>query len=182
MRKKLLIAAGAVVALLAAFAIVVALQPSEFRVARSAIIFAPAADVFAQVNDFHNWEAWSPWAKLDLNATSRFEGPRSGEGAVFIWSGNEKVGEGRMTLIESRPNELVRIRLDFVKPMQATSTAAFTFTPQGERTAVTWTMTGHNNFIAKAVCLFMNMDRMVGGDFEKGLENLRAVTEAPRQT
>jgi Polyketide cyclase / dehydrase and lipid transport len=182
MRKKLLIALAAVAAVLAAFAVVVAMQPSEFRVARSAIIFAPAPDVFAQVNDFHNWEAWSPWAKLDPNAKVSFAGPHSGEGAIFTWSGNSKVGEGRMTLIESKPAERIRIKLDFVKPMEGTSIAQFVFTPQGESTAVTWSMTGHNNFIAKAVCLFMNMDRMIGGDFEQGLVNLRAVVEGARKT
>ena len=182
MLRKLLIALSVIVLAVIAFAVVVAMQPSEFRVARSAIVFAPAPDVFAQVNDLHNWEAWSPWAKLDPNAKASFEGPRAGEGAVFTWSGNDKIGEGRMTLIESRPGELIRIRLDFVKPMAASSIAQFTFTPQGERTAVTWSMTGHNNFIAKAVCLFMNIDKRVGGDFEHGLANLREVAEAARKT
>jgi hypothetical protein len=182
MRKKLLIAAAAIVAVLAVFAAVVAMQPAEFRVARSAIIFAPTPDVFAQVNDFHNWEAWSPWAKLDPAAKVSFAGSPAGEGAVFNWSGNRKVGEGRMTLIESKPSERIRIRLEFVKPMQGTSIAEFTFIAQGERTAVTWSMTGRNGFIAKAVCLVMNMDKMIGGDFEQGLVNLRAVAEAARKT
>ncbi len=182
MRKKILIALAAVGVLVAAFMVVVAMQPSEFRVARSAIVFAPASDVFAQVNDFHKWQEWSPWAKLDPNAKSSFEGPAAGEGAIFEWSGNDKIGEGRMTLIESKPGELIRIKLDFVKPMEGTSIAQFAFKPQGDRTAVTWSMTGQNNFIAKAFCLFVNMDKMVGGDFEKGLENLRAVAEAARKS
>jgi hypothetical protein len=172
---KILIALGAVVAAFAAF---IALQPSEFRIARSATIAAGAPDVFAQVNDFHKWEAWSPWAKLDPNAKASYEGPSAGEGAVFVWSGNSQIGEGRMTLTESRPAELIRIRLDFVKPMAATSTTEFTFKPEGERTAVTWAMSGHNNFVSRAICLFMNQDKMVGGYFEQGLANLRAVTEA----
>jgi hypothetical protein len=182
MRKKLLIVLAAVAVALAAFAAVVAMQPSEFRVARSAIIFAPASEVFAQVNDFHKWQAWSPWAKLDPDAKVSFSGAAAGEGAIFAWSGNSKVGEGRMTLIESKPSERIRIKLDFVKPMEGTSIAQFTFTPQGERTAVTWSMTGRNNFVAKAVCLFMNMDKMIGGDFEQGLANLRQVVEAARKT
>jgi polyketide cyclase/dehydrase/lipid transport protein len=127
---KILIALGAVVAAFAAF---VALQPSDYRVARSATIAAPASAVFAQVNDFHKWDAWSPWAKLDPNAKTAFEGPSAGEGAVFAWAGNKEIGEGRMTLTQSRPGELIRIKLDFVQPMAGTSTAEFTFKPEGDR-------------------------------------------------
>jgi len=151
---------------------------SEYRIARSATIAAPASDVFAQVNDFHKWDAWSPWAKLDPDAKTTFEGPSAGEGAVFAWAGNSQIGEGRMTLTQSRPAELIRIKLDFVQPMAGTSTAEFTFKPEGNRTAVTWAMFGHNNFVSRAICLFMNQDKMLGGYFEKGLENLKAVAEA----
>jgi hypothetical protein len=168
----------AVVAVIATFAAYIALQPSEFRIARSETIAAPASDVFAQVNDFHKWQAWSPWAELDPNAKATFEGPPTGEGAVFAWAGNSEIGEGRMTLTESRPAELIRIRLDFVKPMAATSMAEFTFKPEGDRTAVTWAMSGQNNFLSRAICSFMNQDKMVGGYFEKGLEKLKALTEA----
>ncbi len=178
MLKKLLIALTAIVA---AFIVVVAMQPSEFRVTRTATISAPAADVFAQVNDFQNWQAWSPWAKLDPTAKATFAGPRAGPGAMFSWAGNDKIGEGRMTLTDSRPSELVRIKLDFVKPMEGTSIAEFTLEPVGDQTTVTWTMTGHHNFIAKAVCLFMDLDKMVGGDFEKGLANLKSVVEGARK-
>jgi uncharacterized protein YndB with AHSA1/START domain len=165
----------ALVAIVVAF---VALQPSDYRIVRSATIAAPASNVFAQVNDFHKWDAWSPWAKLDPNAKTTFEGPSAGEGAVFAWAGNSQIGEGRMTLTQSRPAELIRIRLDFVQPMAGTSTAEFTFKPEGDRTAVTWAMFGQNNFVARAICLFMNQDKMVGGYFEKGLVNLKAVAEA----
>jgi hypothetical protein len=164
------------VVVVAVFALVVALQPSDFRVARSATISAPPAVVFSQVNDFHKWEAWSPWAKMDPAAKNTFAGAPSGTGAIFEWAGNSKVGEGRMTLIESRSPDLIRIRLDFVKPFAATNMAEFTFRPEGNETAVTWSMTGKNNFIARALCLFMNMDKMVGGEFEKGLENLKSAT------
>src|SRR5436309_9118938 len=135
------------------FIIVVALQSSDYHVARSASMSAPAPAVFAQVNDFHNWEAWSPWAKLDPTAKSSFEGAPAGKGAAFAWAGNSKVGEGRMTITESRPGELVRLKLEFLKPFEATNTAEFTFKPEGERTAVTWSMYGHNKFIARAVGL-----------------------------
>src|SRR6266487_2144646 len=108
----------------------------------------------------------------------RLRGPSAGEGAVFAWAGNREIGEGRMTLTQSRPAELIRIKLDVVQPMAGTSTAEFTFKPEGNRTAVTWAMFGQNNFVARAICLFMNQDKMLGGYFEKGLENLKAVAEA----
>jgi hypothetical protein len=165
--------------LVIAFIVIVALQPKAFRVQRSTTISAPAAQVFSQVNDFHNWEAWSPWAKLDPTAKNSYEGSSSGTGAIMTWSGNKKVGEGRMTLTESRPNELIRIKLEFFKPFKATSTAEFTFKPEGGQTAVSWSMYGENNFLAKAFHLFMNCDKMVGGDFERGLANMKSVTEAP---
>jgi Polyketide cyclase / dehydrase and lipid transport len=130
------------------------------------------------VNDFHNWEAWSPWAKLDPAAKATFEGPSTGTGAIFKWTGNKEVGEGSMTITESRPSDLIRIKLEFLRPFEATNSAEFTFKPEGNRTAVTWSMEGKNNFIAKAVCLFMNMDKMVGGQFEQGLAQMKAVVEA----
>jgi uncharacterized protein YndB with AHSA1/START domain len=174
MLKKILLG---LVVVIVVFVIIVAVQPSEYRIERSAAMNAPPADVFAQVNDFHNWEAWSPWAKLDPNAKNTFEGPTSGTGAIFTWSGNDQVGEGRMTIIESRPNELIRIKLDFVKPFESTCTTEFTFKPDGKQTVVSWSMFGHNGFVAKAFCLFMNMDKTLGGEFEKGLANMKAVVE-----
>ena len=158
--------------------LLVARRPSEFRIERTTVIDAPASAVFAQVNDFHKWEAWSPWAKLDPAARNTFEGAPAGTGAVFAWAGNSKVGEGRMTIVESRPNELIRVRLEFLKPFANTATAEFTFKPQGNRTAVTWSMTGTNNFMAKAIHLVMNMDRMIGGQFDRGLADMKAAVEA----
>lgn len=178
LRKILVGVAAAVVLVVGALAVIVALQPSEFRIERRATVAAPASAVFAQVNDFHNWEAWSPWARLDPAAKSSFAGAPSGKGAAFAWAGNSRVGEGRMTITESRPTELIRIKLEFLKPFEATNTAEFTFEPEGERTAVTWSMYGHNNFIARAVCLFVNMDRALGGEFEKGLASMKSVAEA----
>ena len=177
MLKKILIAIAAIVVV---FVVVVAIQPSEFRIVRSATISAPAPAVFAQVNDFHNWEAWSPWAKVDPAMKQAYEGPPAGTGAIYTWAGNDQVGEGRMTLTESRPSDLIRIKLEFLKPFAATNTAEFTFKPEGNQTVVTWSMTGKNNFIAKAVHLFMNMDKMVGGDFEKGLAQLKSVAETAK--
>ena len=172
----------AIAAILVIFVIVVAMQPSEFRIARTATFPAPPPAVFAQVNDFHNWDAWSPWAKLDPAAKATFEGAPAGTGAIFKWSGNKKVGEGTMTITESHPHDLIRINLEFLKPFKATHTAEFTFQPEGGKTVLTWSMSGRYNFMSKAFCLFMNMDKMIGGDFEKGLANMKAVIEtASRQ-
>lgn len=170
-----------VVAAVAVFLVVVALQPDEFRVVRSATMAVPADVAFAQVNDFHKWEAWSPWAKLDPAAKNSFDGPPAGTGAGFAWSGNRDVGEGRMTINESRPNELVRIKLDFVKPMEGTCTTEFAFKPDGQGTNVTWSMFGRHSFVEKAMCLFMNMDKMIGGDFERGLAQMKTVAEGSVQ-
>lgn len=178
MLKKLLIALVAIVAVFAGF---VAMQPSEFRVERSATINAPPSDVFAQVNDFHNWDAWSPWAKLDPAATMTYEGPSAGKGAIVKWDGNNEVGKGSMTLTESHPNDLIRIKLDFVKPFEGTSDVEFTFKPEGNQTRVTWRMSGRNNFIGKAFSLFMNMDKMIGDKYDEGLASLKSVVEAKRQ-
>ncbi len=163
--------------------VVVATRPAEFRVARTAKIAAPPPALFAQVNDFHKWDAWNPWAKLDLAMKQSYEGAPAGTGAVYTWAGNSQVGEGRMTLTESRPSDLIRIKMEFLKPFEATNTAEFTFRPEGDHTVVTWSMEGRNSFMAKAIHLVMNMDRMIGGQFEKGLAQMKAVAEtAPKKS
>ncbi len=159
------------------FVVIVAMRPSEYRVARTVTISAPAPVAFAQVNDFHKWDAWNPWAKMDPAMKQTYEGAPAGTGAVYTWTGNRQVGEGRMTLTESRPPELIRINLEFLKPFAATSTAEFTFRPDGQRTAVTWSMVGSLNFVAKVVHLFVGMDRMIGANFEKGLADMKSVAE-----
>jgi hypothetical protein len=179
MLKKILIAVAVIIVVLA---VIVALQPSEFRVARSATISAPAPAVFAQVNDFHKWEAWNPWGKIDPAMKQSYEGAPAGTGAVYTWAGNNEVGEGRMTIIESRPSELIRVKLEFFKPFAATNTAEFAFKPEASQTVVTWSMFGEKNFMAKAIHLFMNMDKMIGGQFEKGLAEMKSVVEpSPKQ-
>src|SRR5687767_12109132 len=156
----------------------IAMQPSEFRVVRTATMRAPASAVFAQINDFHNWQAWSPWARRDPAMKQTYEGAAAGEGAIYSWVGNREVGTGRMTLVESRPGERIRIALEFFEPFAATSTAEFTFEPEGHDTVVTWSMTGRNNFIAKGIGLAMNMDTMIGSDFDRGLAAMQSVAEA----
>ena len=175
MIKRILIGLAIVVVLLVVF---IALQPSTYRVERSTTMNAAAPVVFAQVNDFHKWNAWSPWAKLDPAMKQTFEGAPAGSGAVYAWTGNSEVGEGRMTITESHPSDLIKIKLEFIKPFAANSNTVFTFKPEGNQTKVTWTMDGDKNFIAKAFQLFMNIDKMVGGDFEKGLAQMKSVAEA----
>ena len=175
MLKKILITLAAIVAI---FVIVVAMQPSEFRVERSTTIAAPAEIVFAQVNDLRKWDAWSPWAKLDPDAKITFEGPESGTGAIAKWSGNSQVGEGTMTLTESRPDEFIKIRTDFAKPMEMSNTTEFSFKPEDDQTHVNWTLYGHQNFMGKAFCLVMNGKKMMGELLDKGLAQLKTVAEA----
>lgn len=172
--KKILIALALVVVVFLGY---VAAQPPAFRITRSATIDAPPATVFAQVNDFHKWEAWSPWAKLDPNAKNSFEGPAAGTGAKFHWAGNKEVGEGGMEITESKPSDLIRIKLDFIKPFAATNTTEFTFVAEGDKTKINWTMSGENNFVGRIFCTFMNMDKMVGSDFEKGLASMKSIAE-----
>jgi hypothetical protein len=161
---------------------VVAMQPTDFKIERKATMAAPAGAVFGQVNDFHNWDAWSPWAKLDPNAKTTFEGPAAGTGAIFRWAGNDEIGEGSMTITESQANERIKLKLEFIKPHAGESDTVFTFKPDGDQTVVTWTMTGQNNFVGKAFCMLMDMDKVVGGKFDEGLANLKKVVEtSPKQ-
>jgi hypothetical protein len=168
----------ALVVIAVVFILIVAMRPSGFRVTRSTVISALPPVIFAGVNDLHQWQSWSPWEKIDPALKRTYEGPPAGTGASYSWIGNNKVGEGRMTITESRPHDLVRFRLDFLKPFKGTNTAEFTFKPEGAQTVVTWSMSGKYNFIIKAVGLFMNCEKMVGGEFERGLANLKSVAEA----
>jgi hypothetical protein len=165
-------------AILVIFAVIVAMQPAEFRVTRTATISAPPEVIFTHVNDLRKWEAWSPWAKVDPAMVQTYEGPSSGIGAISAWSGNNEVGEGSNTITESRPNELIGFKLEFVRPFKGTNDVEFTFKPQGDQTVVTWAMSGKRNFVFKAMGLFMNCDKMCGDQFEKGLSQLKFVSEA----
>jgi hypothetical protein len=171
---KILIGFLFVLGLLAAY---IASRPTNFRVTRSAAMAAPAAAIFSLVNDFRKWTAWSPWDKFDRTLKKSYEGPPEGVGAVYRWSGNSQVGEGSTTITESKPNELVRIRLQFVRPFKCDNPVEFTFRPQGNETVVTWDMTGKYNFITKAMGLFINMDKMTGDQFTEGLANLKRIVE-----
>ena len=155
-------------------------QPDDFKITRTGKISAPASAIFPHVNNLQKWEAWSPWAKLDPNSKSTFDGPAEGVGSKMGWTGNNKVGVGSMTVTESRPSDFIKFKLEFQKPMQATNIAEFTFTPEGDQTSVTWSMSGTNNFMAKVMGLIMNCDKMVGGQFEKGLADLKTVVEGTK--
>ncbi|MFM9904504.1 MAG: SRPBCC family protein [Pyrinomonadaceae bacterium] len=158
---------------------VVAMQPDEFSVIRDATFNAPPERIFEQVNDFHKWQAWSPWAKIDPAMKTTYSGPATGVGSSYAWTGNSEVGEGKMTISESKPNEQIKIDLDFIKPFEAKNVTSFTFKPDGGKTTVTWKMSGKKNFMMKAFGMVMDMDKVVGGDFEKGLAQLKPVVESP---
>ncbi len=171
----------AVVVLLMVAAGFVAMRASDYKVTRTKAIAAPPAAVHALINDFHRWDDWSPWAKLDPNMKVEHSGPAAGVGASYHWtSDNSDVGEGRMTITESVPAERVAIKLEFVKPFAAISPTVFTVKPAAGGSTVEWTMTGEQNFIAKAFMLAMGgMDKAVGPDFEKGLTQMKARAERP---
>lgn len=154
------------------FVIVIAGQPGEFTYTRSLKMSAPPEKIFPFVNDLHQWEAWSPWAKLDPKATPTFSGAAAGLGASMAWSGNNKVGQGKMTIIQSQPSQSIRFRLEFLKPMVATNLAEFNFQPESGGTTVVWATTGKNNFMGRIFGLFVNCEKMVGAQFAKGLANL----------
>ena len=176
MLKKILITISVIVVLFFAF---VLMQSNEFQVTRSIKITASVDKVFNYVNTQTKWEEWSPWAQLDPNAEKFFGGQISGVGSFYKWSGNEKIGAGTSTIIESKENEFIKFRLDFEKPMRTTNIAEFSFIrmeKEGE-TIVTWNIYGEKNFMAKLFGLFMNCEEMVGDEFEKGLKNLKEVVE-----
>lgn len=166
-------------AIVAIFLVVAALQPADFTITRSAIIAAPPSAVYDQIANFQKWNDWSPWAKLDPNAKNTLSEPPAGVGASFAWSGNNEVGEGRMTITDTKLNERVLMKLEFTKPFVANNTTEFTLKPEGNGTAITWSMSGHNNFVGKAMCLIMNCDKMVGTKYEEGFANLRKIVEKP---
>jgi hypothetical protein len=171
----------AIVVIVGGLAVVVGTQPEEYKVTRTTTVRASPDVIFNQINDFHNWDKWSPWAKLDPNMKTTYSGASAGVGSSYAWTGNDEVGEGKMTVVESRPGEQVKIDLDFIKPFEAKNVTEFLLKPDGDTTQVTWAMTGKKNFVTKAFCLVMDMDKMVGGDFEKGLAQLKTVVESTAQ-
>jgi uncharacterized protein YndB with AHSA1/START domain len=169
----LVIVAIAVVALLA----YAATRPDTFRIERAASIKAAPDKIFGLLTDFRQWALWSPWEKLDPDLKRTHSGAPSGKGAAYAWEGNKKVGAGRMEITEVMPPSRLVIKLDFLRPFEAHNVTEFTLAAGGSETRVIWAMTGVNTFMGKLMSVFMNMDKMVGKDFEAGLANLKVVVE-----
>ena len=168
-----------IVVLMAVVLGLAAMKPDTFRVQRAASIKAPPDKVFALVNDFRQWGQWSPWEKLDPDLKRTFSGAPSGKGAVYEWTGNKKVGAGRMEITEPTPPNKLVIKLDFIRPFEGHNIAEFTLEPQGDATQLSWVMHGPTPFVSKVMQVFVSMDALIGKDFEAGLANLKAIAERP---
>jgi len=176
MLRKLLL--GVVVLIVAAL-LLATRQPDTFSVERRIVMNAPPERVFAQINDFHAWEAWSPWAKLDPAMQVTYSGAAQGVGAVYEWRGNSDVGEGRMAIKSATAPSEVMIALDFLTPFESHNVTTFMLTPTESGTEVIWTMKGNAEYVTKLMTMFASMDKMVGPDFSRGLKQLKAVVERP---
>jgi hypothetical protein len=177
MSEAIIIVAVVVALAVVAVLILAAIKPDTFGVQRAIDIKAPPEKIFPLIDDFHRWGGWSPWENRDPAMQRNFSGSPSGKGAVYGWQGNKNVGSGRMEITEAAvPNRIV-IKLDFLAPFEAHNTAEFNVLPQGDRTRVTWRMYGPCSFMMKVMHVFMNMDKMVGKDFEAGLASMKALAE-----
>jgi uncharacterized protein YndB with AHSA1/START domain len=174
MIKKIILGAVVLIACVLAFA---ATKPDTFSVQRTATIKAPPEKIYPLISDFRNWSAWSPYEKRDPAMKKTHTGAEAGRGAVYEWDGNNEVGRGRMEIVEATPPAKVTIKLDFLKPFEAQNVTEFTLQPSGDSTTVTWAMNGPNLYVGKVMSIFVDMDRMVGNDFESGLANLKAIAE-----
>ena len=174
MIKKILLGLVAIIALIL---IVAALKSPDFRVERSLTIAAPPEALFGWFNSPKKFDEFNPWLKLDPSAKTEYTGPDAGVGAVASWAG-KATGKGRATIVESKPNELVRLRMDWIEPMEGVSTVDYSFKPEGGKTTVTWAMYGKSNFIGRLMSLFMNCDSMCGPQFEKGLADVAKLATA----
>ena len=162
---------------LAGILIFAATKPDKFRVQRSTSINAPPEKIFPLINEFDRWGTWSPYEKRDPAMKRSRSGPSSGKGAVYGWEGNSQIGTGRMEIMEALPPSKIVIKLDFFRPFEAHNTAEFTLEGKDDTTSVTWAMHGPANYISKLMGVFINMDTMIGTDFEAGLSNLKAISE-----
>lgn len=174
-KKILFIILGTLLLFVATVLIIAAAKPDDFRVERSKLISAPPEVLYTIVNDFRTWEQWSPWEKLDPNMKKTFAGPLSGAGSSYAWEGNEDVGKGKMEILESTPHSLIKIKLEFIVPFPVSNTTEFTLTPAEGGTKVVWAMYGSSPYISKLFSVFMDMDAMIGKDFEEGLSNLKGM-------
>lgn len=175
----LLTVVAIVVVLLLGLSVFVGTRPATFRYTRRLAIAAPASVLFEQVNDLRKFQEWNPWAKVDPRCQITYSGSATGVGSSYEWKGNKQVGEGAMTITESKPHQLIRARMDFRKPFAATHTAEFSFRPEGDQTVVSWSMFGDNNFMGKIMTTVVDCDKMVGTEFAKGLAALKSRAESP---
>ena len=171
---------AAVIAIAVAIVLILAAtKPDTFSVQRATTVNAPPEKIFPLINDFHQWGTWSPWENRDPAMKRSYSGAASGKGAVYGWDGNKNAGTGRMEIIDASSPSKIVIKLDFIKPFEAHNIAEFTMLPQGNAgpTKVNWVMHGPAPFMSKVMQVFMNMDRMIGKDFETGLANLKSGAE-----
>lgn len=175
MKKIILGILGVLAVVLLGTVAIAAMRPSHYRIARSATLAAKPATLYALVNDQHNFSRWSPWQKLDPAMKITYGGPETGVGSTYAWVGNKDAGEGRMTITSNTPDQLVGMKLEFIKPFASVASTDITFAPEGEGTKVEWSMEGDNDLMGKVMSLFMDMDKMVGKDFTEGLANLGRV-------
>jgi uncharacterized protein YndB with AHSA1/START domain len=168
---------GLLVAVVAYILIRAALKPDRFAITRSVRINAPASAIFPHIASMERFKQWSPWQEMDPGMAQTLGGPAEGVGSWMEWSGNGKVGQGRMEVVNAEPSTRLAYKLDFLKPMQASNMAEFTLSERGGATDVTWTMTGASPFTSKLFDVVMNMDKLVGRDFERGLARLKAISE-----
>jgi hypothetical protein len=175
-----------IIAVMIAIAIAVVLilaatKPGRFSVQRAISVKAPPEKIFPLINDFHQWGSWSPYENKDPAMKRSYSGAAEGKGAVYGWDGDRNVGSGRMEILDASLRSKIVIKLDFFKPFEGHNTAEFTMLPQGDATNpatdVTWLMHGPAPFISKLMQVFMNIDNMIGKDFEVGLANLKQLTE-----
>jgi uncharacterized protein YndB with AHSA1/START domain len=164
--------------IIAAVLIYVATKPNDFQIQRRASIKAPPDKIFSLINDLHNMQTWSAWEKIDLQMQRSYSGAASGIGAKYAWEGNKNIGQGTMEIVESEPHAKVGLHMHFIKPFEGRSSVEFTLAANGDETVVTQTMRGTSTFLPKLMCtLFFNQDKMIGGKFEEGLANLKAIAE-----
>jgi uncharacterized protein YndB with AHSA1/START domain len=154
-----------------------ATKPDVFHVQRSASVKAPPDKIFPLINDFRTWASWSPYEHKDPAMRKTYSGAATGKGAVYEWDGDKNVGSGRIEIADATPPSRLAIKLDMIKPFAASNRVEFTLQPQGDTTNVTWAMNGHTPYLAKIMHVFLDMDRMVGQDFEAGLAKLKALAE-----
>ena len=177
MSEAIIIIAVIVAIAIAAVLILAATKPGTLRVQRSVSIKAPAETIFPLIHDFQQWRSWSPYENKDRAMKRTYSGAERGKGAVYAWDGDKNVGSGRMEILEASAPQKIVIKLDFFTPFEGHNTAEFTMLPQGDGTHVTWVMYGPARFVTKLIQVFMNLDNMIGRDFEAGLANLKTVIE-----